>query len=73
MSFNPQEVFSSLQAFLSSGYVFLAIVALLGVSLVKKLLGLIITAGVLFLIWVLCQDQILSALSQLLGFVQGWA
>lgn len=70
MSFNPQEVFSSLQSFLSSGYVFLAIVILLSIGLLKKLVGILITAVAIGIIWLLCQDQIMSAITQLLQFVK---
>lgn len=69
MSFNPEEVFSSLQAFLSSGYVLLGIIAILGVGLVKKLVGLLITGGVIFAIWFFCHDQILDALQNILAFL----
>lgn len=69
MSFNPQEVFASLQSFLGSGYALLAIVAVLSISLIKKVIGLLVIAGILFLIWFLCQDQILAALSQALNLV----
>lgn len=67
MSFNPQEAFSSLQAFLSSGYVLLGIVVILGVGFVKKLIGLLITGGVIFAIWFFCHDQILGALQDILS------
>lgn len=75
MSFNPQEVFTSLQTFLSSGYVALAIIVLLGIGFVKKIIGLLITGGVIFAIWFFCQDQIYAALQELaqrLPLVLGW-
>lgn len=67
MSFNPQEVFSSLQAFLSSGYVLLGIVVLLGIGALKKLISLLITGGIIFAIWFFCQDQIMEALQSILS------
>ena len=70
MSFNPQEVFSSVQSFLSSGYILLAIVALLGVGIVKKLLSILITGLVIAVIWFLAQDQIMAAWTELLGIAQ---
>ena len=75
MSFNPQEVFTSLQTFLSSVYVALAIIVLLGIGFVKKIIGLLITGGVIFAIWFFCQDQIYAALQELaqrLPLVLGW-
>lgn len=69
MSFNPQEVFSSLQSFLSSGYIFLAIVILLSVGIIKKLVGILVTAVVIGVIWLVCQDQIISVITQLLQLV----
>ena len=69
MSFDPQEVFSSLQSFLSSGYVLLAVIALLGVGIVKKLLSIIIAGGIIFLLWFFCQDAILEAWQGVLSFL----
>lgn len=67
MSFNPQEVFSSVQSFLSSGYVLLAIIAMLGVGIAKKLLSILIAGVVIGVIWFLAQDQIMAAWTELLG------
>ena len=67
MSFNPQEVFSSVQSFLSSGYVLLAIIAMLGVGIIKKLLSILIAGVVIGVIWFLAQDQIMAAWTELLG------
>ena len=69
MSFNPQEVFSSVQAFLSSGYVLLVVLALLGLSALKKLIGLAITGAVIFCIWFFCQDAIFEAWQGVLSAV----
>lgn len=69
MSFNPEEVFSSLQSFLSSGYVMLGILVLLGIGMIKKLVSLLITGGIIFAIWFFCQDQIMSAINDLLSMV----
>lgn len=69
MSFNPQEVFSSVQSFLGSGYVLLAVIALLGVSIIKKVLGILIAAGVILLLWIFCQDSIMGAIQGIANVV----
>ena len=71
MSFDPQEVFASVQSFLSSGYVLLAIIALLGVGMLKKIIGLLVSAGIIFLIWFFCQDAIYAAWSDIVGRLSG--
>ena len=69
LSFNPQDVFSSVQSFLSSGYVLLAVIVVLGISAIKKLIGLAIVGGIIFCIWFFCQDAIYEAWQGVLGFV----
>lgn len=72
MSFNPQEVFSSLQAFLGSGYVLLAIIVMLGISVVKKLVSILIACAVIFVIWFFCQDAIFEAWQGILGIIMSY-
>ncbi len=70
MSFDPQEVFSSLQAFFSSGYVLLGIIVVLGIGALKKIIGLLVIGGVIFVIWFFCQDQIMEALQGILSAIR---
>ena len=65
-SFNPEEVFTSLQGFLGSGYIFVVVAGILAFGLIKKLLKLITIGVVAGLVWLACSsgmvDQFLSAL-----------
>lgn len=51
MSFDFQTVFSSVQDFFASGYVFLIFGALLALSIIKKLVKLMILAIIIGLVW----------------------
>lgn len=65
-SFNPEEVFASVQGFLGSGYIFIAVAGLIAYSVIKKLLKLVVAGAVAGLVWFACSsgmaDPIFSAL-----------
>lgn len=60
---------ASLGNFLASGYFFVAIAAVVGASVLSKLLKLLWLAGVLFLVWALAS---LGAFDALWGVISGW-
>ncbi len=75
MSFDLDVVFSSAYNFLSSGYIGFIVFALLGFSLVKKIMKLIVIAAVACVIFILLNTGVVeefflsaSALSQSLHF-----
>ena len=74
-SFSLTEAFSSLPNFMGSGYIFIAVVALVAFGLVKKVVKLCVVAGCVFLIWVLCttggMQQILDIIQNSVGSVIG--
>lgn len=49
--FSPEDVFSSVQSFLSSGYVFLGVVVILSLSIIKKIIKLFIFGALIGLVW----------------------
>ena len=53
-SFDPEQVFSSVQGFLGSGYVGIAVIAFLCYSIFTKLMKLVGFACIAILIWFLC-------------------
>lgn len=65
-SFNPEEVFVSVQGFLGSGYIFIAVAGLIAYSVIKKLLKLVVVGAVAGFVWFACSsgmaDSIFSAL-----------
>lgn len=52
-SFNISEVFSSVQNFLSSGYIFVIFVALMLFGALNKLIKLVIAGAAIGLVWLL--------------------
>lgn len=50
-SFNPTEVFSSLSGFLGSGYIFIAISVCFIFGIIRKLIKLVVFAGICYLFW----------------------
>lgn len=69
MFFNPETVFESLHSFLSSGYIFLAALVFLGIGLVKKLIGMLVIFAIMLVIWLVCHDEVIAALNELLSFL----
>ena len=73
MSFDLQEVFSSVQSFLSSGYVLLLVLFFLVIGSIKKIFSLLLTGAVAFALWFFCQDQIVEAFYNILSFLKDFA
>ncbi len=70
MSFNVQEVFSSLESFLSSGYVLLGVIVVLGIGALKKIGSLLIIGAIIFAIWFFYQDAVTEAFWNVIDWVK---
>lgn len=66
-SFNLEQVTSSLQGFLGSGYVGIIVLALLAYSLFIKLMKLVGFACVAVLIWLFCTSDMATPVFAALG------
>lgn len=66
-SFNPEEVFASAQNFLGSGYIFIAVAALIAYSAIKKLVKLIFIGIIAGLVWFACSSGMADPLFAMLG------
>lgn len=67
-SFNPADVFASVQSFLGSGYIFIAIAAILAYGVIKALSKLVAIGAVVGIIWFLCTSGVLSGIDIPLPF-----
>lgn len=70
MSFNLQEVFSSLPSFVGSGYILVAIIAVVCWGLIKKLFRLCWIGFCCFAIWLWFQEPAVNALLTIKDWIQ---
>lgn len=69
-SFNPEQVFSSFSHFLGSGYVGIAVVAFLVISILNKLTKLIAFAFACVVIYIICTSgNFMQIVQQLQGLM----
>lgn len=69
MSFNLEEVFSTVENFLSSGYVLTAVLVVLGIGALKKIMGLLVIGAIAFGLWFLCQEEVSAIIAQVTGYI----